>query len=37
MELDSTLGDLERSVLEVKDEDSHARLTAVIAMLKPLL
>ena len=34
--LDSTLGDLERSVMEVKDEDSRARLTAVIAMLKTL-
>ena len=35
--LDSTLGDLERSVMEVKDEDSRARLTPVIAMLKALL
>jgi hypothetical protein len=35
--LDSTLGDLERSVIEVKDEDSRTRLTAVIATLKTLL
>jgi tetratricopeptide (TPR) repeat protein len=35
--LDSTLGDLERSVIEVKDENSRDRLTAVITMLKASL